>query len=485
MASIGSLVVNIGANTAALQAGLGKAQKLVSSFSSNTSRLVSRGVAVGAGVFAATGAASVGLLAMAANAERTAISLEVLMGSAEQSQSLIAGLRSMALQSPFNATDLIKSAETLSLFGVEAESLTGIISNLSEIAAGDAFKLERMTLAFAQMSAAGRLMGQDLLQMVNAGFNPLQEISRKTGESMEDLRARMENGAVSAAEVTDAFKSATAEGGRFFGMNDRMSKTALGQWQRFTEQLANTGRIIGEALLPTATRLLEWVNSFDDAMVNSGKLFTVVTSDMSLTFATMWETVRDYSKATFDWMVQSAVVMAKNIATSVTNVFAQLNVELRRLGEEAAFALGISDEIAKIPDAIGQGLLALPEFKSPALGKAGDELSQKIAAALSGGAADGSLMAGKSLPGVGPKGDDNAVTATASTARQQQAGALQRGSAEALQTILSAMGGGAQDNLQETNRILLLSLQQQAKEARETRREIRSAKTPVLAEFSS
>ena len=58
---------------------------------------------------------------------------------------------------------------------------------------GNNEKFSSMTLAFAQMSAAGRLMGQDLNQMINAGFNPLQVISEKTGKSIAVLKKEMDD----------------------------------------------------------------------------------------------------------------------------------------------------------------------------------------------------------------------------------------------------------------------------------------------------
>ena len=76
---------------------------------------------------------------------------------------------------------------------------------------GNAERFQRLALAFSQVSAAGKLQGQDLLQMVNAGFNPLQEISKKTGESMLELKERMSDGRISLKEVEEAMKSATSE----------------------------------------------------------------------------------------------------------------------------------------------------------------------------------------------------------------------------------------------------------------------------------
>ena len=51
--------------------------------------------------------------------------------------------------------------------------------------------------------------------MINAGFNPLQEMAKKTGKSVGELKEEMEKDAISADMVADAFASATAEGGQF------------------------------------------------------------------------------------------------------------------------------------------------------------------------------------------------------------------------------------------------------------------------------
>lgn len=82
--------------------------------------------------------------------------------------------------------------------------------------------------------------------MVNAGFNPLEEISRKTGKSMAELRNEMSNGAISSKMVQDAFISATSAGGKFFGMADEGSKTLNGQISMLQESFDNMFNEIGE-----------------------------------------------------------------------------------------------------------------------------------------------------------------------------------------------------------------------------------------------
>ena len=59
-------------------------------------------------------------------------------------------------------------------------------------------------------------MEQDLNQMINTGFNPLEVISRKTGKSIAQLKEEMVAGGISAEELGEAFLMATQEGDRFY-----------------------------------------------------------------------------------------------------------------------------------------------------------------------------------------------------------------------------------------------------------------------------
>ena len=107
------------------------------------------------------------------------------------------------------------------------------------------------------MSATGRLMGQDLLQMINAGFNPLQQISKTTGESLVELKKRMEDGGISADEVRQAFEAATAEGGMFHGMTDRLAETVSGKMNIALSDMEKQLAAVGKELGPLIIQLLD------------------------------------------------------------------------------------------------------------------------------------------------------------------------------------------------------------------------------------
>jgi tape measure domain-containing protein len=139
-------------------------------------------------------------------------------------------MKSFAARTPFETSDISKAAQTMLAFGISADSVMGNVQMIGDVAMGNKEKFNSLSLAFAQVQSTGRLMGQDLLQMVNQGFNPLQIISEKTGKSMAQLKDDMAAGSISADMVTDAFKTATSAGGRFYGGMEAQSKTVAGMW---------------------------------------------------------------------------------------------------------------------------------------------------------------------------------------------------------------------------------------------------------------
>lgn len=123
----------------------------------------------------------------------------MLGGSSEAAEQLTDDLESMASSTPFAMADLADATQTLLAFGQDSSTVLDTLQQLGDISMGDANKLQSLTLAFAQASSSGKLMGQDLMQMINAGFNPLQTIVDKTGVSMGDLKDFMEDGKPSKA----------------------------------------------------------------------------------------------------------------------------------------------------------------------------------------------------------------------------------------------------------------------------------------------
>jgi tape measure domain-containing protein len=228
-----------------------------------------KGLATGVGLAVGTIATAVGVAGITFNIkmEKYKAGFTTILGSADKANQMVSNLQAMASKTPFELTDLAKATQTLLSFGVTAEEIMPTVQAIGDVSMGNKEKFQGLSMAFGQVQASGKLMGQDLNQMIQNGFNPLQEISRTTGVSMSDLKDQMSDGAISAEMVAKAFQSATAEGGRFKGAMEEQSKTLAGQWSTLKD---NFNELSGKILKPLSdfltNTLLPKVNEIVSAL---------------------------------------------------------------------------------------------------------------------------------------------------------------------------------------------------------------------------
>lgn len=159
-------------------------------------------------------------------------------------------MKGLAAASGISLSALSAGASGMMSYGVEAENVMSTMKQMAAISRGDAERFKAMSLAYGQVAAAGKLMGQENLQLINSGFAPLAEISRTTGRSMAELRKDMEAGLITTKMVTDAFASATSEGGRFNGMLEKIGETTAGAQSKSQAAWDQAKNDVGEALAP-------------------------------------------------------------------------------------------------------------------------------------------------------------------------------------------------------------------------------------------
>lgn len=171
--------------------------------------------------------------------------IETMVGK-DMAGQLIPQIKELAKISPLTMSDMVGAEKMMLGFNIQAEDTIKYLKAISDISMGESSKFNSLTLAFSQMSAAGKLMGQDLNQMINAGFNPLQIISEKTGKSIATLKDEMSKGAVSAKMVQQAFIDATSAGGKFYNMSENASKTINGQLSMMQDAMDAAFNEIGQ-----------------------------------------------------------------------------------------------------------------------------------------------------------------------------------------------------------------------------------------------
>ena len=163
--------------------------------------------------------------------EQIKTSFGVLTGSKEQGNALTQQLVDLQKDTGLGK-GVFDNAQTMLGFGIESEKVIDNLKMLGDVSMGDSQRMNSLTLAFSQISAAGKLAGQDLLQLINAGFNPLEQMSQRTGKSIGQLKDEMSKGNISFADVQQAFIDATSEGGKFNNMLATIAETPAGKMQQ-------------------------------------------------------------------------------------------------------------------------------------------------------------------------------------------------------------------------------------------------------------
>lgn len=234
--------------------GIEKGKQLLSSFKTWVG-----GLAIGAGftLLAKTG------LDAAMTMESLNAQFKVMTGSAEQSAELLADISDFAAKTPFSKLGLADAGKTLMAFGLEAEKVVPTLRMLGDVAGADQNKLKGLALVFGQIQSTGRLTGQDLLQLINQGFNPLTEISKQTGISVAKLKDAMAQGAISADMVTAAFQSATSEGGLFYKNLEAQSQTLAGKLSTLKDNVVTALQNMVEAFLPMISAGVDMLIAFN------------------------------------------------------------------------------------------------------------------------------------------------------------------------------------------------------------------------------
>lgn len=212
------------------------------------------------------------------------VSFEVLFGGVDNAKQMIDQVSDYAAKSPYGKVGLSEATQMMAGFGIAQEKIMPNMKMIGDIAMGDAQKFQSLALVLSQVSSLGYMQGNDKLQFINAGFNPLKELEKMTGKSVGQLETMMSKGQISIGMIEDALKHATSEGGQFYGMIDKINGTASGQWatamDNISEKMLN---LYDNVLQPIILPALQKFNVFlDDPIGTLGRLTDKFTTDFPI-----------------------------------------------------------------------------------------------------------------------------------------------------------------------------------------------------------
>lgn len=198
--------------------------------------------------------------------EQYTTSLEVMLGSASKASAMIEKMRDFAAKTPLTLENVISGGSLLMSYGVDESNLIDTMTKLGDLARGNAEKMDRITLAYGQMLAKGKVTGEELMQMAEAGV-PLQTaLAESIGVTGEEFSKMVSAGKVGIDDLNKAITGLTTGNGKFAGMMEKQSQTMHGMLSTLLDNLSEFMRKMGEgafgevksALQEASDLLAEW-----------------------------------------------------------------------------------------------------------------------------------------------------------------------------------------------------------------------------------
>lgn len=269
MASLGTLSVNIGANTRPLKQGLDSALSQAKSFASGVLQTFT-GMQLSSmftGAVQQIKGMAVGVVQLAADAEVAQANFGTLLGDVDKGAKLFRDLEKFAARTAFSVQSASEAATMLLAKGVQEGEILGTMQMLGDLALGNAEKLGFIAKAYTDVQAKGRLMAQEQNQFAENGINLFELLAKTTGKNTAELMAMREAGQISFGMVQKALLAATTEGGKFYGALEKANATFTGQWNSLIEGVQTLGRMIGEMVLPKLTEMVTKANEILQAFI--------------------------------------------------------------------------------------------------------------------------------------------------------------------------------------------------------------------------
>lgn len=371
MASLGTLAVNIGANTRPLQQGLQSALASAKSFASGVMQTFT-GMQLSnlfTGAVQQTKQMAIAVVKLAADAEVARARFSVLLGNVADGAAMFRQLEKFALRTSFTIESASEAATMLLAKGVQKADIISTMQLLGDLAMGDAERLGLLAKAYTDVQAKGRLMAQEQNQFAENGINLFELLNKTTGKNAAELMAMREAGQITFDMVNTALKAATSQGGKFFGALAQGNATFSGQFNSLIEGVQTLGRMLGEMVLPRLKEIVSEANKLLQAFLElpdqAKFLSDVLKASIDVAFA--------YIEQEWDSLLKRMIVGAGNALADLLNATNPINVAAGMIGEGAGIMAnaGQGQSLPAVAEAQERLRKLLEQLRQGAAGVAG------------------------------------------------------------------------------------------------------------------
>lgn len=195
--------------------------------------------------------------------------LKTMLGSQKAVNEQMEKLGKLAQNSPFSKATFISAQQQLIAFGVEVEKVIPLLDAMQNAVAasgGGSQQLADLAFVVAQIKAAGKITGQDLIQLGQRGINAAEIIGKAFGKSSAEVKAMISKNQIDADQAIDALTKGMME--KFGGATDAIKQQWSGAADRIKAANRDIGADLGKMFIDPAGggRAVEWGNKLADVL---------------------------------------------------------------------------------------------------------------------------------------------------------------------------------------------------------------------------
>lgn len=134
------------------------------------------------------------------------ISFKTMLKSAEAANKQVSDLWQLAEDSPLEFPELLTAAKRMIAFKFEAEDVVDMLTDIGDAASALALGsqgVDRITLALGQMQMKGKVTGEEMRQLTEAGINAWEYLANALGKTVAETQKLSEKGLIPAKEAID------------------------------------------------------------------------------------------------------------------------------------------------------------------------------------------------------------------------------------------------------------------------------------------
>lgn len=174
------------------------------------------------------------------------VAFSTMLGSKAEADALMERVVNLAATTPFDLQGVANGTKQLLAYGSTANEVTDEIRMLGDIAAGMSLPLGDLVYLYGTTRTQGRLFTRDLMQFTGRGIPLMEELAKQFGVSKDQVSKLVTEGKVGFAEVEQALRSMTSEGGKFYNLMEEQSKTITGRMSNLSDSIQQMFNEIGK-----------------------------------------------------------------------------------------------------------------------------------------------------------------------------------------------------------------------------------------------